>query len=93
MLDALASDFTGQATSPLKFDPTDPLPPTTATVKPATLLIDRQTVTVSGSGFRAGDDVEAIECVVANFSCGPGTGGLANGNGGFSTRSRSGGRS
>jgi hypothetical protein len=85
MLFALASDFTKQATTPLAFDPTVPLPKTTLGVKPSAGLLDQQSVTVSGTGFVAGHDIVVTECVVAVLFCGPVIDVTADGGGHFST--------
>jgi hypothetical protein len=71
MLFALAADFKKQATTPITFDPTKPLPKTTVSAKPATALLDQQSVSVTGTGFIAGDDIVVLECVAAVLFCGP----------------------
>ncbi len=85
MLFALAANFKKQATTPLAFDPTLPPPKVTVTAKPATGLLDQQSVAVSGTGFVAGDDIVVAECVAAVLFCGPSTDATALADGHFST--------
>lgn len=49
----------------LRFDPdTPPMPPATIEASPTEGLLHNQLITVSGSGFAAGEFVRAIQCVV-----------------------------
>jgi len=57
------TDF-GAALLGVSFDPTGPLlPPPTATATPSTGLIDRQSIHITGSGFRPNRSVAMVECI------------------------------
>ncbi len=54
----------GSATASIRFDPSiPPPPPPVLTVTPTTDLLDRQSVTVTGSGFPAESPVGVVECL------------------------------
>ena len=60
---------------PIRFDPSiPPPPPPTLSVTPSTNLLDRQTVTVTGSGYPADTSVVLLECLdpptADPFNCG-----------------------
>jgi hypothetical protein len=84
MVFADGSNFSDEATAPLRFDASVALPKTSVTVTPATGLGDRQTVTISGKGFTGDRAVLAVECVTGSFSCLGGFFARANVRGGFS---------
>jgi Neocarzinostatin family/DisA bacterial checkpoint controller nucleotide-binding len=86
LLFAPAADFLSQATAPVKFDPNVPLPPTTASVTPATDLADGQVLKVNATGFTLNPQVYVTECVVAAFSCAPAVGIFTHPNGTLTTK-------
>ncbi|HEX4491250.1 MAG TPA: neocarzinostatin apoprotein domain-containing protein [Acidimicrobiia bacterium] len=84
------SVFSTATTASIAFDPKVPLPKTSLTTKPATKLLDEQTVKVAGSGFvlakNPNDGVQIEECITVSLLCGTGTFVSASGSKGtFST--------
>ena len=77
-------NFSDQAVAPVEFDATVPLPTTSLKVTPSTGLGDRETVTISGTGFSGDRQVFAIECVTGSFSCLGGFPARADASGSFS---------
>ena len=57
------------ARAPLSFDPSAPLPNPTIAVTPSTGLLTGQQVTVTGSGFVAGDTIVVSQCAADDPFC------------------------